>query len=262
MVEMKTLTIGGTTYEIVDQLARNNIGNLEELETSDKTCVIAAINELVRNDGGDEVDEAKVKEIVEDCLEAVGLENFATKDEVNTKADDILFPDDYRVGAAVGAFNVGDSLQNLTFREIVVKILNATLYVSIIEKIMLNKIPMLSGSSDGLEKTTFSYMSMTSEQAVVAPTSSAFYQISEDGVVSESGYQLFTESTGRTNYAMALPEGAKIVAIYMWDDLTSSWVSYSPVFTSTGKTTVDGVAYTTYESNDSSSGEVLRIAIE
>lgn len=262
MVEMKTLTIGGTTYEIADQLARENIGNLEELETSDKTCVIAAINELVRNDGGDKVDEDKVKEIVDNCLAAVGLESFATKDEVKTKADDILFPDDYRVGTAVGAFGVGDSLQNLPLREIVARLLNATLYVSIIEKIMRDQIPMLSGSSDGLEKTTFSVMTMTPEQAVVAPASSAFYQISEDGVVSESGYQLVTESTGRTNYAMALPEGATIVKVYMWDDLTRSWTDYSPVFTPTGKTTVDGVAYTTYESDDSSSGEVIRIAIE
>lgn len=262
MEVMKTLTSDGTTFEIVDQLARKIIGNLEELETSDKTCVIAAINELVRNDGGDKVDEAKVKEIVEDCLDTVGLENFATKDEVKVKADDVLFPDDYRVGKAVGAFGVGDSLQNLTLREIIAGILDATLYVSIIEKIMRDEIPMLSGSSDGLEATTFSVMTMTPEQAVAAPASSGFYQISENGVVSESGYQLVTESTGRTNYAMALPEGATIVKVHMWDDLTRSWTDYSPVFTPTGKTTVNGVTYTTYESSDSSSGEVLRFVIE
>lgn len=235
--EMKTLTIGGTTYEIVDELARETLGNLE-------------------------IDEAKVKEIVEDCLDAAGVEKFATKDEVNVKADDVLFPDDFRTGAAVGGFGGGESLQGMTLRAIIAKLLNAELYVSITEKIMKDKIPMLSGSTAGLEKTTYSYITMTPAQAAAAPTTSAFYQIADGGSIRESGYQLFTEATGRTNFAIALPERAKIVSVSMWEELTQSWVPYSPVFAETGKTTVDGVVYTTYESDDSSSGEVLRIAIE
>ena len=121
---------------------------------------------------------------------------------------------------------------------------------------------MLSGSSDGLEPTTFSVITLTSEQASAAPTASGFYQITADGVVTESGYQTFTESTGRSNYAIAIPEGTTIKRVYMWDDLTQSWLDYSPVFAKTGTTTVDGHTYVTYESDDSSSGEVLRFEIE
>lgn len=262
MPEMITLTIGGTTYEIVDELARDRIGNLNELHTDDKTCVIAALNELVRKLGAIEVDEATVKEIVEDCLDDAGVEKFATKDEVEAKADDVLFPEDYRVGAAFGGFNVGDSLQGMMLREIIAKLLDAELYVSVIEKITGNEIPMLSGSPDSLEKTSYSLITMTAGEAAGAPTASGFYQITENGAVIESGYQLSTESTGRKNYAMALPEGATIISVSMWDALTQSWLPYSPVFTPTGTMTVDGYSYTTYESDDSSSGEVLRIVIE
>lgn len=237
MPEMITLTIGGTTYEIVDEQARETIKNLK-------------------------VDETRVKEIVEDCLDDAGVDQFATKKEVAAKADDVLFPEDYRVGAAFGGFNVGDSLQGMALREIIAKLLDAEIYVSITEKITSNEIPMLSGSADGLEATTFSVITMTPEQAVSAPTAAGFYQIEENGVVTESGYQIFSESTGRQNYAIAIPEGATIISVSIWDELTQKWLPYSPAFTPTGTTTVDGHTYVTYESEDSSSGEVLRFEIE
>lgn len=48
--EMKTLTIGGVKFEIVDEQARNNlinmIGFLEDLLTEDKSSIVAAINEI------------------------------------------------------------------------------------------------------------------------------------------------------------------------------------------------------------------------
>lgn len=262
MAEMKTLTLQGTTYEITDQKARDNIGNLDELETTDKTCLVAAINEAARSGGGGEVDPGEVEKIVEDYLteNPPDTSNLATKGEVEVKADDVLFPDEIYAGTTFGAFKAGDSLQGLPLREIITKLLDAK--GSIIQQIMANEIPMLSGSSDDLKKMTYSLITMTSAEAAVAPSSSGFYQIVNDGVVKESGYQLFTEATGRNNYAMAIPEGAKIVKVYMWDALTISWVDYSPVFTLLGTTTVDGNAYEIYESADSSSGEVLRFVIE
>lgn len=235
MTQMKTLTIGGKTYEVVDDTARANGG------------------------GGGSVDETKVGEIVDQRLEESGI---ATKDEVKLKADDILFTDDYRAGAAAGAFNVGESLQNLSLREILAKILNATVKENIIEKIMKDEMPMLSGSSDGLEAAEFNIIAMSPEQVSAAPAASGFYQIADDSGVTKSGYQMFTESTGRSNYAIALPEGVTITHVYMWDELTQSWLDYSPVFTASGTMTVDGYTYVTYESDDSSSGEVLRFEIE
>ena len=65
---MKTLTLGGITYEIIDQRARDSIGNLDELATTDKRCLVAAINELAGRGGGGEVDPSAVQQIVEDYL--------------------------------------------------------------------------------------------------------------------------------------------------------------------------------------------------
>lgn len=53
--EMKTLTIGGVKFEIVDEKARNDlftmIGVLEDLLTEDKTNLVAAINEIYTTGG-------------------------------------------------------------------------------------------------------------------------------------------------------------------------------------------------------------------
>ena len=193
---------------------------------------------------------------------AVDTTNFATKDELSLKADDVLFTENYVVGSNYGAFNVGDSLQNMTLREIISKMLNVTKVISGIDEIITNEIPMLSGSEDGLTATDYAYIAMTSVEATTAPTTSGLYQIVDDGFVSETGYQIITESTGRTNYAIALPEGITLVDVLMWDEPTNTWVDYSPVFTQTGTTTVDGCVYTIYTSADSSSGETLRFIIE
>lgn len=216
------------------------------------------IRKAVAMGGG--LSEDEVRKIVEEYLI-----NIATKDEVAAKANDVLFPEYYVVGNDCGAFSAGDSLQNLTLRAIITKILNAKEELppmSIIDFIMLNEIPMLSGSEDGVNATTYAYSVFTSAEAKKAPTSSGFYQIIDGGDVSESGYQLITESTGRSSYAIALVEGATLVDVLMWDEPTSTWVDYLPVFTQTGTTTVDGYTYAIYTSADSSSGETLRFIIE
>lgn len=55
-VEMKTLTIGGIRFEVVDGKARidfnNTIGILEDLLTEDKSDIVSAINEVYRRGGG------------------------------------------------------------------------------------------------------------------------------------------------------------------------------------------------------------------
>lgn len=67
MKEMKTLTLSGVTYEIVDQKSRDNIGNLADLATETKASLVAAINEVARRSGGT-VNETEVQRIVEEYL--------------------------------------------------------------------------------------------------------------------------------------------------------------------------------------------------
>lgn len=62
-VEMKTLTVGGITFEVVDAKAREDIGELDDLLTEDKSSLVAALNEVYRtggSGGGSEANNAKL----------------------------------------------------------------------------------------------------------------------------------------------------------------------------------------------------------
>lgn len=69
MTEMKTLTLNGVKYEIVDEKARSWIGDLSKLETN-APDLVSAINEALQNGGGTGVDTAEVQRIVEEYLAA------------------------------------------------------------------------------------------------------------------------------------------------------------------------------------------------
>lgn len=67
MTEMKTLTLNGVKYEIVDAKARSWIGDLTAMET-DAPDLVSAINEALRNGSGSGVDAAEVQRIVAEYL--------------------------------------------------------------------------------------------------------------------------------------------------------------------------------------------------
>lgn len=69
MTEMKTLTLNGVKYEIVDAKARAWIGDLSAMET-DAPDLVSAINEALQNGSGSGVDAAEVQRIVEEYLAA------------------------------------------------------------------------------------------------------------------------------------------------------------------------------------------------
>lgn len=69
MTQMKTLTLNGVTYEIVDGKARAWIGDLALLET-DAPDLVSAINEALQKGSGGAVDAAEVQRIVDEYLAA------------------------------------------------------------------------------------------------------------------------------------------------------------------------------------------------
>lgn len=69
MTEMKTLTLNGVKYEIVDAKARAWIGDLSAME-SDAPDLVTAINEALQNSNSGTVDAAEVQRIVEEYLAA------------------------------------------------------------------------------------------------------------------------------------------------------------------------------------------------
>ena len=68
MTEMKTLTLNGVKYEIVDAKTRNLVGDFDTLE-SDAPDLVSAINQALQN-SGTEVDETAVQRIVQEYMEA------------------------------------------------------------------------------------------------------------------------------------------------------------------------------------------------
>lgn len=70
MAIMKTIRFPGDTEarEIYDEKARNSIGDLSELNTTDKKNIVSAINEVVSNSGG--VDTSEVNAIIAEYMEA------------------------------------------------------------------------------------------------------------------------------------------------------------------------------------------------
>ena len=82
MAEMKTLTLNGVKYEIVDAKARAWIGDVSNLET-DAPDLVSAINEALQKSSTGEVDAAEVQRIVLEYLEA----NPPAKGEKGEKGD-------------------------------------------------------------------------------------------------------------------------------------------------------------------------------
>lgn len=69
MTAMKTLTLNGVKYEIIDAKARSLIGDLSAMET-DAPDLVSAINEALRKGSGTGVDAAEVQRIIEEYLAA------------------------------------------------------------------------------------------------------------------------------------------------------------------------------------------------
>ena len=100
--EMKTLTIGGIQYKITDE----NVGAMEQLNTTQKSSLVAAINELSTSKG---IGENQINELIKNYIEQTkisvfendvgyltehqSLKGLATEAYVNTQIAAIPTPD-------------------------------------------------------------------------------------------------------------------------------------------------------------------------
>ena len=51
MADIKNISVDGTVYDIKDETARSQIGDLSGLSTTDQSSLVAAINELASQIG-------------------------------------------------------------------------------------------------------------------------------------------------------------------------------------------------------------------
>ena len=195
------------------------------------------------------------------------LDNYATKDLLNLKADSVLFKQDKWVNVAIGKFAVGDNVKDKTIAEILIGILGLTDSISpdepeepqgLIATIIAKELPAFCGTSEsGLTATPWKTITLGDKY-----TELGFY--SENN---RNGYQLkFIGNTDLDAQVFAIPHGAKILAAYKYDlGGANEWLAQDvpPSFEwlEAGTTTVeiDGVTYTydVYEYNVGDMGDAL-----
>ena len=214
-------------------------------------------------------------------IPTVDTTNLLTKDEANTllatKANDVLFADDYRVGTALGGFVADESLQGMTVVQILTKLLGLTLYVPVAdvpegtpeqaaEVIAKEASVYILGESGEQVEITYDYTTMTPEEAVKDnQTDSYFYQIIDPatGAALESGYQIATIYQENDYLTVYIPETITKFHVEEYSALAGDWSTPNWALVENPNYQLDGYkAYTVPEEYGITSGITVRIVIE
>ena len=140
---------------------------------------------------------------------------------VDVKADDVPFVESMYVTNAIGLFQVGEDVKDLTVANLFAKLLRLSATSTnpdepetpenpqgVVATIMANKLPMYA-VTDAAEFVAipYAYKLMTESEAAEDNTSACFYQIKDaDGNIIESGYQELQADSGDVYYIIALPK--------------------------------------------------------
>ena len=169
----------------------------------------------------------------------------------------IPFEEDYIVHTALGGFKLGDTIKNLTFEQILIRLLDLRLSEvpggsdnpnkpdlpgkpedlpenptvdQVVNVIEASQVPLLQVNSVGeLEELNFSQKIFNEQTYLEPPTQveTIFYKtLDASGNIIEAGYQHMTELK-EMYYMVALPDYMIIgqnTKIQTWDDLSQCWV--------------------------------------
>lgn len=250
--------------------------NGDQLIGMDKVRVIltndACHNDLVPDAVARRIDEKVAEIVIPDVSE------FVTESAVDTlldaKADSILFTDDMRVNSPIGDFTARESVQNMTIKDIVTKLLGLTLYVPVpdvpdgtseaVQELMVNKLaPYMLGEDGAPVATEYDYRIMTPEEAKEDNQEESFlYQVIKDGVVIESGYQIATVYQENDYLTVLIPSTITDFAAVDYSTLDGNWTASSWTLAENSNYHVAGYkAYTVPEEFGILSGIAIRIII-
>lgn len=210
---------------------------IEELQdnVSDNTTAISTIQEnidIIENEVAD--------------LKAIDHSQYIDQNTLTnalaSKANDIPFTEDYRVGNAVGEFVVDDSVRGMTVVQILTKLLALTLYnpptgdiptgtpESAVE-IITEEIPAYELGQDGQPvEVAYKYKTMTPEEAKEDnQTESYLYQIidPDTGEAIETGYQIATQYQEYNYLTILLPDNITNFHVEDYDALAGDWTQSS-----------------------------------
>lgn len=232
------------------------------------------------------------------------VSNFATKDEIPetpdltgyakaseleaavntltealaTKADEVLFTENYVVTSAAGGF-IGDStesLKNMTLREIIIKLLGAklqVLYETVIDEILGEQYPIYYlNEQNTMAEAAYSYRALTEANANTGPSrnylgssdDNCFYQIqAATGEILQSGYQIYTTYQENDWLTIALPDCITNFHVEVFDSSALTWVQPTWQLTQKDSQTIKNyVIYRVADQYEIKSGLTIRIVID
>lgn len=203
---------------------------------------------------------------------APDLTPYAKASDVETaltsKANDILFTEDYVVNTPIGGFVAGESVKGMALKDILIKLLglvSQTTQPSVVETVMSNKYPTyILDESGALVPIAYEYIELTKETAKANSSNTYFYQIvDENGEVIESGYQIATIEQENDWLTISIPSVITNYHVEVYDATAGDWTTPTWKFIESGSQTIDG--YTTYvvaEQYEITSGITVRVVID
>lgn len=154
MAIMKTIKFPGDIEprEIYDEKARNSIGNLSELSTTDKTNIVKSVNEVVARIDDD-------------------LSDYATKNEIPTKVSDLIND--------AGYLTAHQSLEGLATESYVNNKIASVVNSAPEALNTLDKLAAALGDDENFAATVTNQIA--SKQDIITGTSGQFVIIGDDG---------------------------------------------------------------------------------
>lgn len=199
-------------------------------------------------------------------------------DALATKADEVLFTENYVVTNALGGFT-GDStesLKNMTLREIIIKLLGAklqVLYETVIDEILGEQYPIYYlNEQNTMAEAAYSYRALTEANAKAGPSrnylgssdDNCFYQIqAATGEILQSGYQIYTTYQENDWLTIALPDCITNFHVEVFDSSALTWVQPTWQLTQKDSQTIKNyVIYRVADQYEIKSGLTIRIVID
>lgn len=243
--------LSGLSEQVADKASKAHDHSLEDVQG----LVLALEEKLSTNQY--ELDKATF----------VKTETFNTK--LQEKSDSILFTKDAYVGVSEGEFVTGDSLTNLTIKEILTKLLKITdkkivpSNPTASDIIKEEKSPYTIDSNGELVTTDFNQVNITLRDSSDDSSGTFFYNIVDtDNTVVESGYQIDTIEQNRY-LTIGIPKEVTKFSVKQFNGLAHTWETVSWSLAPVSDQTIEGYTiYSVPEEYAVLSGITIRVVIE
>ena len=237
--------------EISDEL-------LDELETLDnkitrlsnkQTEVTAAVDKV-------SMDLLKKQDVLESGKNIVTINQQSLLGEGNIEIESgtSICNIEQPVAIKLGGFRVNDTLKGKSYDELFELLLCNTFrprIPTVVTTQVAGNIPAIY-VGDTTAPSFYSTIADTcyteSVDTKIDPNLDCIYQINNNGILSEYGYQVTLYGSGRFNYnVIYIPTNFRISKVYIYDTLSASWILYNGEFSKLDKSiNIDAISYNQY----------------